>query len=74
MMLFCEEGSDTIFETLPDPAIGSSDDGWYSPGNGFSTRHTNGSNISFVDGHAKWFTPGAAETAKVEFGGGTACP
>ena len=39
-------------------ATGSTDDGilWY-PLNYLSFRHTNGSNIAFVDGHVKWYLP-----------------
>jgi len=38
---------------------GSTDDGYfYAFGNTFSTRHNNGSQIVFADGHVKWFTNG----------------
>jgi len=27
----------------------------YVPGNGYSNRHNEGANVSFIDGHVKWF-------------------
>ncbi len=28
---------------------------WYVPGNGYRNRHNEGANVSFLDGHVKWF-------------------
>ena len=74
-MLLGEEASYTLNDQTNDPALGTSDDGYFAFGvNDFSTRHTGGSNISFVDGHAKWYTPSQAQDAQVVTGGGAACP
>ena len=44
--------------------------------NKFSTRHTEGSNLTFVDGHSKWFRPEKIVADKLQTGGagGAACP
>ncbi len=51
-MLLCEETGNT------DNNVGSTDDAYQSlpsGGNYFSSRHMGGSNLSFLDGHVKWF-------------------
>ena len=58
-------------------ATGSTDDGiLYYPVNFLSFRHTGGSNITFVDGHVKWYLPDAAVAQNLSTGGlgGPACP
>ena len=73
-MLFGEEASYTLNDPTSDPALGTSDDGYFNvTSNGFSTRHTSGSIISFVDGHAKWYTPSQARAAMVLTGGAATC-
>ena len=49
----------------------STDDAFLAYGlNYISTRHQGGSNVSFVDGHSKWYHPDQAIAAKL-FTGGT---
>ena len=40
-------------------ATGSTDDGYFAlfAGNAFSTRHLEGSDLVFLDGHVKWYRP-----------------
>jgi prepilin-type N-terminal cleavage/methylation domain-containing protein/prepilin-type processing-associated H-X9-DG protein len=48
----------------------STDDGYLNYGMNFlSTRHQEGSNFTFVDGHAKWYRPGRAFAGKLLTGG-----
>jgi prepilin-type N-terminal cleavage/methylation domain-containing protein len=65
MMLFGEEGSDT----------GTTNDGGLAFGvDTFSTRHTNGSIITFTDSHTRWYASGQETAQKVQTGGAAACP
>ena len=60
----------------------TTDDGYYllAASNGFSTRHAEGSNVAFVDGHVKWFKAENFLKQGLPFGGakpanlGDACP
>jgi prepilin-type N-terminal cleavage/methylation domain-containing protein/prepilin-type processing-associated H-X9-DG protein len=76
MLMLGEESSFTLTGGLADSTdYGTSDDGHFQVYYGsLSTRHTGGSNIVFVDNHAKWMTPGQAETAQVLTGGLANCP
>lgn len=77
MMLFSEED---------DSLVGSTNDGYlnlqYAPGFGdaLSTRHDNGVEVSFVDGHVKWYRsvevhPQGLQTGiPGEVAGTTTCP
>lgn len=53
MMLLAEEDSDY----KPDHLTGSTNDAYFSLywDDGISVRHTGGSNVTFVDGHTKWY-------------------
>jgi len=53
-MLLAEEAQDGA-----NAATTSTDDGYYSlvAKNGFSTRHLDGSNVGFIDGHVKFYRP-----------------
>jgi prepilin-type processing-associated H-X9-DG protein len=68
-----------IEETQADAAKDSTDDGYYAPfgSDHVSSRHLEGSNIAFLDGHVKWFRPDKA-VADAYFTGGqtglSACP
>ena len=61
-MLLGEEAGDTT---------GTTDDGYLSLGanNKFSSRHTDGSIISFVDGHTKWYRTEAITSNYFQRGG-----
>jgi prepilin-type N-terminal cleavage/methylation domain-containing protein/prepilin-type processing-associated H-X9-DG protein len=51
IMLLCEEAA----TSLGSESGGTTDDAYLKPiGNLFSTRHSGGSNMVFLDGHAKW--------------------
>ena len=55
----------------------STDDGYMLYNfNRFTTRHSEGSNLTFVDGHAKWFRPEkiAADNLQTGGAGGAKCP
>lgn len=75
-MLLSEEASDT------DPSATSTDDGYLSlpASNMVSTRHGEGSNILFVDGHVKWYRPETMLAGGFQIGGraptvlGNTCP
>lgn len=75
IMMLGEEASFTVFDPQDDPNELSADDGYLSLtfGNGFSTRHSNGSNIAFLDGHARWFAAGQPEANNVFTGGSATC-
>jgi prepilin-type N-terminal cleavage/methylation domain-containing protein/prepilin-type processing-associated H-X9-DG protein len=74
-MLLGEEASPAGENT--DLAAVSTDDGYmlYSA-NYFSTRHSEGSNLTFVDGHSKWFRPEQIAASAFQTGGigGPTCP
>ena len=56
---------------VPNPS-GTTDDGilWYSsPHNALSTRHADGSNVAFVDGHVKWYRPATLDAQFLRIGG-----
>jgi prepilin-type N-terminal cleavage/methylation domain-containing protein len=75
MMLFGEEASFTLINPTTNTALATSDDGHFQTDYTiFSTRHTNGSNVVFVDDHAKWYLPANAQNAKILTGGSAACP
>ena len=67
-MLLDEEGGTS------DQLNGSTDDAYmdYS-GNVFSTRHFEGSNISFIDGHVKWYKVTDLVNKGFQTGGTGAC-
>ncbi len=61
----------------PAPTAGSTDDSYQLfNGNPFSYRHSGGSNIEFLDGHAKWVVDPNAKLKLLEAGdtNATACP
>ncbi len=74
-MLLAEEASPTDGDL--ELSNVSTDDGYmlYNA-NHFSTRHTEGSNLTFVDGHSKWFRPEKIVADALQTGGvgGPACP
>ena len=49
----------------------TTDDGYYllASSNGMSTRHADGSNVAFVDGHVKWLKPESFLQQGLPFGG-----
>jgi prepilin-type processing-associated H-X9-DG protein len=52
----------------------STDDGYLLYGlNLLSTRHQEGSNITFIDGHSKWLRPDQVFANKYPTGGGDTC-
>ena len=63
-------------------ATGSTDDGYFAlfAGNSFSTRHLDGSDLVFLDGHVKWYRPEKVFADGYQIGGsgpaanGDACP
>jgi prepilin-type N-terminal cleavage/methylation domain-containing protein/prepilin-type processing-associated H-X9-DG protein len=70
-------------ETPPvEQSTGSTDDAYYvvSAPNFLSTRHLEGSNLAFLDGHVKWYRPERAQADGFAAGGarpmnpGDACP
>ena len=68
-MLLNEEGGQV------DQLNGSTDDGYMAySGNVFSTRHFGGSNVSFIDGHVKWFNVNDLVNKGFQTGGTGACP
>jgi prepilin-type N-terminal cleavage/methylation domain-containing protein/prepilin-type processing-associated H-X9-DG protein len=74
-MLLGEEASPTAENT--DLASVSTDDGYMLyKFNYFTTRHSEGSNLTFVDGHSKWFRPEKIAADNLQTGGiGSAqCP
>jgi len=62
-LLLGEEGDPSLPGVSTDDAIL-----WY-PVNLLSGRHSGGSNISFVDGHIKWYTPASVDANNFETGG-----
>ncbi len=69
-MLLAEEASYT-------PETNSSDDGYLLYGtNKFSVRHTNGSDVAFLDGHVKYYRTDQITAGNFQTGGvgGAACP
>lgn len=55
----------------------STDDGYLLYlSNTMTIRHMNGSNVSFIDGHSKWYRPETVLTLKYQTGGagGDSCP
>lgn len=74
IMMLCEEASYTAFD--PFGVNLTSDDGFqsFTFGNDFSTRHSNGSNIVFLDGHVKWYGAGQPEVDNLYTGGPATCP
>jgi len=73
IMLICEE--DASGQTAP--TAGSTDDAYQLfNGNLISYRHSGGSNIEFLDGHAKWTVDPNAKLKLLEAGdaNATACP
>jgi prepilin-type processing-associated H-X9-DG protein len=48
----------------------STDDGYFLyNANAFSTRHTEGTTVSFVDGHSKWYRPDQIAANAFQTGG-----
>ncbi len=74
-MLLGEEASPNEF--LTNVSNASTDDGYMLYVlNIFSPRHSDGSNLNFVDGHSKWFRPEKILSDKLQTGGigGNKCP
>ncbi len=74
-MLLGEEAS--LSGTSSDASSFSTDDGYMLYiANVFSTRHSLGSNLNFVDGHSKWFRPEKILADNLQTGGigGNKCP
>lgn len=66
-LVLCEE-VDAEKPSTSDAANTSSDDGYLIfPGNDFSTRHMDGSNIALLDGHAKYFKPEVIRSKRMMF-------
>jgi prepilin-type N-terminal cleavage/methylation domain-containing protein/prepilin-type processing-associated H-X9-DG protein len=55
---------------------GSTDDGNFSLGNSFSPRHLDGNNLTFMDGHAKFFKVEAGNLTPIDYrtAGTGSCP
>ena len=55
---------------------GSTDDGYMSVGNSWSPRHFGGTNLAFLDGHAKFVKVenGKLTPTNFQYAGGTSCP
>ena len=78
-MLMCEESATS---GTADQTTGSTNDGFFyeSGEDNLSFRHLDGSNISFMDGHVKWYRPGQVRANGFAIGGtgaaprGTTCP
>ena len=73
IMMFCEEDS----SGATHPTSGSTDDAYeLFNGNLISYRHTGGSNVGFLDGHAKWIIDPNTKLQLLEAGDATAtvCP
>ncbi len=68
-MMLCEEAS-------YDPGRNGTDDGYMLyPSNVFSQRHTGGENLTFIDGHAKWYRAEVIISNNFQTGGvGGPCP
>ncbi len=68
-MMICEEAS-------ADPIRDGTDDGYMLyPSNVFSQRHTGGENLTFIDGHAKWYRAEVIISNNFQTGGvGGPCP
>jgi prepilin-type N-terminal cleavage/methylation domain-containing protein/prepilin-type processing-associated H-X9-DG protein len=74
-MLLGEEAS--VSNSGSDLSAVSTDDGYMLYRlNSFTTRHSEGSNLNFVDGHSKWFRPEkiAADNLQTGGAGGPQCP
>lgn len=72
LIFFCEES-----DSNGDLNTGGSDDDYFLyPSNLLSTRHTNQSNVGFVDGHAKSVIPSQAYAKGYPYGSASlsACP
>jgi len=70
--LMTEEAIGIGDETGAFLRLNSTDDGFLNYGMNFlSTRHQEGSNFTFVDGHAKWFRPQQVFTRRLMTGGET---
>jgi prepilin-type N-terminal cleavage/methylation domain-containing protein/prepilin-type processing-associated H-X9-DG protein len=62
-------------ETEGDPAKDSSDDGYLLfNANLLVSRHRGGSNLTFVDGHTKWYRPDQVAARAFQTGGGEVVP
>ncbi len=73
IMLICEEDA----SGQPNPTAGSTDDSYeLFNGNNISYRHSGGSNIEFLDGHAKWAVDPGSKLKLLEAGDASAaaCP
>lgn len=60
-----------------EDASGSTDDGYMSTMNTWTPRHLGGTNLSFLDGHAKFVqvdSTGIITPVNYQFAGGAACP
>jgi prepilin-type processing-associated H-X9-DG protein len=45
-------------EAQSNPAVNSTDDAYFrQQDNTFSSRHTSGTNVAFIDCHVKWYLP-----------------
>lgn len=64
------------FALLGEEGDWTDDGNWWYRANGLSTRHTDGSNVAFVDGHAAWYRPETVAAQHVQTGGVAmaACP
>ena len=73
IMMLCEEDS----SGKPSPTGGSTDDAYQLfNGNSISYRHSGGSSIEYMDGHAKWSADPNSKLVLLEAGdaAATACP
>ena len=70
-MLLTEEAG-----TVAESATTSTDDAYLTLGNPLSSRHLDGLDVSFVDGHVKWYRPEAVRgTPNLQTGSNSAtCP
>jgi prepilin-type N-terminal cleavage/methylation domain-containing protein/prepilin-type processing-associated H-X9-DG protein len=76
-LLLAEEAS-PIGTEESNPGVDSTDDAYLYYDNTISTRHANGSNVAFMDGHVKWYQPSTIDANSLRTGGvpfpGGRCP
>lgn len=56
-------------EAGTDSGSGSTDDGFFIFSNGITSRHLDGSNLLFLDGHVKWYRVDKIRTDGYQIGG-----
>ena len=64
------------FALLGEEGEWTDDGNWWYGSNELSTRHSDGSNLAFVDGHVKWYRPETVAAQRFQTGGAATatCP